>query len=59
VYSLDLTTGRRTSVRDIRVEDPAGMLMSIPDLFLSADAGSYVYGFTRMLSTLYLVEGLR
>jgi eukaryotic-like serine/threonine-protein kinase len=59
VYSLDLTTGQRTSVRDIRIEDPAGMLMSMPDLFLSADAGSYVYGFTRMLSTLYLVEGLK
>jgi serine/threonine protein kinase len=35
------------------------MLMSVPDLFLSADAASYVYGFTRMLSTLYLVDGLK
>jgi hypothetical protein len=59
VYSLDLATGRRANVRDIRIDDPAGMLMSIPDLFLSADAGSYVYGFTRMLSTLYLVDGLK
>ena len=59
VYSLDLTSGRRNTVREIRIEDPAGMLMTMPDLFLSADAGSYVYGFTRMLSTLYLVGGLK
>ena len=35
------------------------MLMDIPDLFLSADASSYVYGYTRMLSTLYVVTGLK
>jgi hypothetical protein len=35
------------------------MLMTMPDMFLSADAASYVYGFTRMLSTLYLVDGLK
>jgi len=31
----------------------------VPDLFLSADAGSYIYGFSRMLSTLYVVTGLK
>ena len=46
-------------MRDIRIEDPAGMLMSVPEIFLSGDASSYVYGFTRMLSTLYVVEGLK
>ena len=35
------------------------MLMAMPDLFLSADASSYAYGYTRRLSTLYLVTGLR
>jgi dipeptidyl aminopeptidase/acylaminoacyl peptidase len=59
VDALDLSTGRRTFVRDITVEDPAGMLMEMPDLFLSEDAKSYTYGYTRMLSTLYLVSGLR
>jgi WD40 repeat protein len=59
VSSVDLMSGQRRSVREIRIEDPAGMLMTMPDLFLSADAGSYVYGFTRMLSTLYLVDGLK
>jgi eukaryotic-like serine/threonine-protein kinase len=59
VEALDVSTGRRTFVRDITVEDPAGMLMVMPDLFLSADARSYAYGYTRMLSTLYVVTGLR
>jgi WD40 repeat protein len=59
VEALDIPTGRRTFVRDITIEDPAGMLMEIPDLFLSADAGSYAYGYTRMLSTLYVVTGLK
>jgi hypothetical protein len=58
IDSLDVTTGRRTLVREITVDDPAGML-TVPDLYLSADAQSYVYGSARMLSTLYLVTGLR
>jgi hypothetical protein len=59
VFSLDVRSGERTAVRDIHIEDPAGMLMTMPDLTLSADAGSYAYGFTRMLSTLYVVDGLK
>ena len=59
VDALDLSTGRRTFVRDITIEDPAGMLMDTPDLYLSADASSYAYGYTRMLSTLYVITGLR
>ena len=35
------------------------MLMDMPDLYLSADAKSYAYGYTRMLGTLYLVTGLK
>ncbi len=58
VDSIDLSTRRRSTVREIEVEDPAGML-TVPELFLSADAQSYVYGFSRMLSNLYLVTGLR
>jgi hypothetical protein len=59
VEAIDITTSRRTFVRDITIEDPAGMLMAMPDLFLSADATSYAYGYTRMLSTLYVVTGLK
>jgi hypothetical protein len=59
VDTLDVSTGARAFVREITIEDPAGMLMATPDLFLSADARSYAYGYTRMLSTLYVVTGLR
>jgi hypothetical protein len=59
VDALDISTGRRTLVREIAIEDPAGMLMATPDLSLSADARAYAYGYTRMLSTLYVVTGLR
>jgi len=58
IDALDVTNGRRTTIREITVADPAGMMM-VPDLYLSADAGSYIYGFSRMLSTLYVVSGLR
>jgi len=56
--ALDLATKRRTFVREIVVGDPAGILHT-PDLLLSADAGTYVYNFARLLSTLYVVTGLR
>ena len=58
VESLELTTRRRTLEREIITRDPSGML-HIPNLFLTPDASSYLYGFTRMESTLYLVSGLR
>ena len=58
IDALDLATGRRAVVREITVDDPAGML-TVPDLYLSADAQSYIYGSVRILSTLYLVTGLR
>jgi eukaryotic-like serine/threonine-protein kinase len=58
IDALDITNGRRTAIREIAVADPAGMMM-VPDLYLSADAGSYIYGFSRMLSTLYVVAGLK
>jgi hypothetical protein len=34
-------------------------MLTVPDLYLSADSQTYVYGAARMLSTLYLVTGLR
>lgn len=53
-----LATGRRTTWKSLMPGDRAGLI----DLWfvgLSSDARSYVYSFRRVLSTLYLVEGLR
>ena len=58
IDALDVTTGRRTAIREITVDDPAGLL-TVPALYLSGDARTYIYGSTRMLSTLYLVTGLQ
>ena len=58
IDSLDVATGRRTTIREITVDDPAGLL-TVPDLYLSADGQTYIYRSSLMLSTLYLVTGLR
>ncbi len=58
IDTVEVGTGRRTVLREITVADADGLLM-VPHLHLSADARSYVYGSSRMLSTLYLVTGLR
>jgi hypothetical protein len=58
IDALDVRTGQRRTIREITVADPAGMLTA-PDLYVSADAQTYVYGYARMLSTLYVVTGLR
>ncbi len=38
--------------------DPAGLL-DVSFVLFSDDGGSYVYSYRRVLSTLYLTEGLR
>ena len=58
VYRLDISTGKRTLWRDLQPSDPAG-IDSIRGLLLSRDAKAYVYGYIRLLSDLYQVEGLR
>ncbi len=55
---IDMATGRRTAWRTLTPADKAGLL-DVSMVQLSADARSYVYSYRRILSTLYLVEGLR
>jgi hypothetical protein len=54
---LDLATGRRTAWKTLMPADKAGLL-DVAMVQLSADARSYVYSYRRILSTLYLVDGL-
>ena len=58
VDRLDLATGRREHWKAILPPDPVGVY-GIPRLLLSADGGSYVYAYVRLLDDLYLVDGLR
>ncbi len=58
VYRLDLTTGKRTLFRELSPQDLTGTHLVTGPRF-TPDGRSYVYGFYRTLSDLYLVEGLK
>ena len=55
---LDLTTGKRTFWRTLAPADPAGV-SQIGPIVITPDGASYIYGYHRTLSDLYLVEGLK
>ncbi len=58
VYRLDLATGRSALVEELVPPDPAGVTFIRPPHF-SSDGKSYAYSYTRILSDLYLAEGLK
>jgi hypothetical protein len=58
VYRLEPSTGQRTLWKELRPADPAGVEYIGP-IFLTPDAKTYVYGYRRFLTDLYVVEGLR
>ena len=57
-FRLDLKTGTRTPWRSFSPVDTAGVVASSCPL-LSADEQHYVFGYTRSLSDLFLVEHLK
>ncbi|MEX0881198.1 MAG: protein kinase [Thermoanaerobaculia bacterium] len=57
VYRLDLATGRKELWRTLMPADAAGVSSIGPAP--APNGESYVYGYFRMLSDLYLVEGVR
>ncbi|HMK23377.1 MAG TPA: protein kinase [Terriglobales bacterium] len=58
VTRVDFATGRRDPWMEIMPADPAGA-QSIPDVKFSADGKSYAYSVVRLLSDLYVVDGLK
>ncbi len=58
VFRLDVTTGARTLWKELMPPDPSGVEFVGPVL-PTPDGKSYVYGYRRLLSDLYLVEGLQ
>jgi serine/threonine protein kinase/Tol biopolymer transport system component len=58
VSQLDLATGKRTVWRTLAPADPAGV-SQIGPIVMTPDGASYIYGYHRTLSDLYLVEGLK
>jgi len=58
VTRVDIATGRRDPWKEIAPADPAGA-QSIPDVRFSADGKSYAYSVVRLLSDLYVVDGIK
>jgi Tol biopolymer transport system component/predicted Ser/Thr protein kinase len=58
VYLLEVATGRRTLWKQLMPPDPAGVEYIGPVL-PAPDGKAYAYGYRRLLSDLYLVEGLK
>jgi Tol biopolymer transport system component len=58
VYLLDVASGQRKLWKEIMPADPAGTY-GIDGLAVNPDGKSYVYTLGRILSDLYLVEGLK
>jgi eukaryotic-like serine/threonine-protein kinase len=58
VYRLNILTGQRKFFKEMTPSDVAG-LHDIFDIFFSSDGEAYAYGYTRLLSELYLVKGLK
>jgi eukaryotic-like serine/threonine-protein kinase len=56
VWLLDLSSGARRPWRDI---SPSESVTGVSRLLITRDGKSYVYGTQRVLSELYLIEGLK
>jgi eukaryotic-like serine/threonine-protein kinase len=52
---VNLLTGERTRVRELRPADPGG-LINVGPVFVTPDQKTIVYSYTRLLSDLYLIE---
>ena len=57
VYRLEIATGRRELWRTLMPSDAAGVASLIPGP--TPDGSAYIYSYTRMLSDLYLVDGVK
>jgi DNA-binding winged helix-turn-helix (wHTH) protein/Tol biopolymer transport system component len=58
VYRLNVLTGQREFFKEMTPPDVAG-LRGIFEIYFSSDGRAYVYGYSRQLSQLYLVKGLK
>jgi WD40 repeat protein len=57
VERLDLDTGRRTRVLEVMAREKAGLRLSI--IAVTPDARYWVHSYARLLSDLFVVEGLK
>jgi hypothetical protein len=58
VVRLDLATGKREPWKDVLPNDPSGVVTITP-ILLTPDGKDYAYSYPRILSQLFLGEGLK
>jgi hypothetical protein len=58
VARVHLRSGQREPVRELLPPDPSGTV-DILRVLMAPDARAYAYSFVRVLSALYLVDGLK
>ena len=58
VQKLELSTGRLEPWKELALQDPAGVARIFP-VRVTPDGRSWAYGYIRVLSNLYVVEGLK
>ena len=59
IQTLSLATGAVRTIREIRPADPAGVFGGIRPVVVSADGRTYVASYSRNLSDLYMIRGLK
>jgi hypothetical protein len=58
IYRLNVFSGQRQLFKEIDPADTTG-LCDMSQIIFSSDGQAYIYGYTRLLSELYLVKGLK
>jgi Tol biopolymer transport system component len=58
IFRVELASGRRELFKKIGPSDLAGVFM-FPDSWFTPDGKCYAYSYSRILSQLYIVDGLR
>ncbi len=58
IYRVDIATGKQQFLRELMPADPAGVI-TISPIVMTPDASTYLYSYSRILSVLYIVSGLK
>jgi hypothetical protein len=58
VSHLDLRTGEKRTLKELRATDPTGVL-GVPNALITPDGKFCVYYYWRDLSDLFVVDGLK
>lgn len=58
VFKVDIRTGKRTVFNQLLLSDYAGV-QRLRSIRIAPDESSYAYSYTRTISTVYLVDGLK